>query len=252
MIIVKSPEEIGRMRKSGLIAAEVRDRVVKRVAPGITTKELDEYAAEIIAASGARSAFLGYKGSRSVCPYPGNICLSINDEVVHGIPAKRRVEVGDIVSIDVGVQFEGYFGDTATTVMVGVSDFDVIRLVAVTEEALKAGIEKARAGNRLYDISHAIESVAVKAGFSVVRDFVGHGVGKALHEDPQVPNFGQAGRGVTLRTGMTLALEPMINMGGAAVEVMGDGWTVRTVDRKPSAHFEHTVAVQDGAAEILT
>lgn len=252
MIIVKSPEEIGRMRKSGLIAAEVRDRVVKRVAPGITTKELDEYAAEIIAASGAISAFLGYKGARSVCRYPGNICLSINDEVVHGIPAKRRVEVGDIVSIDVGVQFEGYFGDTATTVMVGVSDFDVIRLVAVTEEALKAGIEKARTGNRLYDISHAIESVAVKAGFSVVRDFVGHGVGKALHEDPQVPNFGQPGKGATLRTGMTLALEPMINMGGAAVEVMGDGWTVRTVDRKPSAHFEHTVAVRDGPAEILT
>lgn len=246
MIIVKTPEEIGRMRKSGLIAADVRDRVVKRVAPGITTKELDEFAAVTIAELGAASAFHGYRG------YPGNICLSINDEVVHGIPARRRVEVGDIVSIDVGVRFEGYFGDTATTVMVGVSDFDVSRLVAATEEALKAGIEKARAGNRLSDISHAIEAVAVQAGFSVVRQFVGHGIGRELHEDPQVPNFGRPGRGPRLKPGMTLALEPMVNMGSAEVEVMGDGWTVRTVDRRPSAHFEHTVVVREGPAEILT
>lgn len=246
MIIVKSPEEIGRMRKSGAIAARVRDSVIKRIVPGISTKELDEYAALVIAEHGAESAFLGYRG------YPGNICLSINDEVVHGIPAGRRIEVGDIVSVDVGVRYEKYHGDTAATVMVGVSDFDVLRLVATTEEALKAGIEQACAGKRLSDVSHAIESVAVRAGFSVVRDFVGHGIGKDLHEDPQVPNFGKPGRGPMLAVGMTLALEPMVNMGRAEVEVMSDGWTVRTVDRKPSAHFEHTVVVCDGSAEILT
>ncbi|MEI6971511.1 MAG: type I methionyl aminopeptidase [bacterium] len=246
MIIVKSSDEISRMRKSGHIAALVRDSVVKQVVPGVSTKELDEYAARTIRGYGAESAFLGYRG------FPGNICLSVNEEVVHGIPAGRRIEVGDVVSVDVGVLFERYYGDTATTVMVGVSDLDVLRLVSVTEEALMAGIAQARAGNRLSDVSHAIELVAVNAGFSVVRDFVGHGIGRALHEDPQVPNFGKPGRGPKLTAGMTLAIEPMVNMGVASVEVMSDGWTVRTADRKPSAHFEHTIVVRDGAAEILT
>jgi len=247
MIILKTPGEIDRMRRSGRIAADVRDRIAAGVRPGVTTLDLDAYAAELIARSGAESAFLGYRG------YPGRICLSVNEEVVHGIPARRRIAIGDIVSIDVGVKCEGYFGDTTTTVMVGVSDLDVVRLVRTTEEALKAGIEMARVGNRLSDVSYAIQTVALEAGFSVVREFVGHGIGRDLHEDPQVPNFGKPGTGPKLRCGMTLALEPMINMGSAAVEVMDDGWTVRTVDRKPSAHFEHTVVVRGAEpAEILT
>jgi methionyl aminopeptidase len=195
---------------------------------------------------GAKSAFLGYRG------YPGNICISIDSEVVHGIPGERRIEIGQIVSLDVGVLYGGFVGDTATTVMVGVTDPDVMRLVRATEQALMAGIEMARAGNRLGDISNAVETTAVKAGYTVVRDFVGHGVGRKLHEDPQIPNFGTAGTGPKLKVGMTLAIEPMVNMGGCAVSVMGDGWTVRTVDGKPSAHFEHTVAIQEDGPEILT
>jgi len=247
MIVVKRLDEIGCMRASGRIAAEVRDKIAARAAPGVTTMELDQYADEVIRGRGAVSAFLGYRG------YPGHVCLSVNDEVVHGVPGRRRLEIGDIVGIDVGVNYEGYFGDTARTVMVGVSDLDVIRLVATTEEALGAAIEKARAGNRLSDVSHAIETVAADAGFSVVRQYVGHGIGKSLHEDPQVPNFGRPGKGPMLKPGMTLALEPMINMGASEVETQADGWTVRTVDRKYSAHFEHTVVVlEDGPAEVLT
>jgi methionyl aminopeptidase len=171
---------------------------------------------------------------------------------VHGIPDERRIELGDIVSVDVGVTYGGFIGDTARTVMVGVTDPEVIELVRVTEAALYAGIEKAVAGGRLSDISHAVESRVVRAGFSVVREFVGHGIGRDMHEEPQIPNFGKAGRGPTLETGMTLAIEPMVNAGKADVEVQGDGWTVLTKDRRFSAHFEHTVAVQDGKAEILT
>ena len=176
----------------------------------------------------------------------------MNEVVVHGIPGKRRIEIGDIVSIDVGVRHGGFIGDTATTVMVGVVDPDVIRLVRTTEAALKAGIEAAQVGNRLSDISHAIETVRVAGRFSVVRDFVGHGIGRKMHEDPQVPNFGKPGRGPKLVAGMTLALEPMVNLGRGDVEVMDDGWTVVSKDRKPSAHFEHTIAVRGEAAEVLT
>jgi len=246
MIIRKSPEQLARMRQSCRIAASVRDKVAGKVGPGVTTGELAEYAGELIREAGAESAFLGYRG------YPGLICTSVNAEVVHGIPGPRRIAWGDIVSIDVGVRYDGYIGDTATTVMVGVSDSDVLKLVHVTEQALFAGIDKACAGAKLFDISHAIESTAVEAGFSVVREFVGHGIGRSMHEDPQIPNFGKAGQGPNLKTGMTFALEPMVNMGGSDVEIMPDGWTVLTKDRKPSAHFEHTVAVVEGAAEILT
>ena len=247
MIVVKRLDEIGRMKASGRIAAEVRDRIAARAAPGVATLELDQYAGELMREHGAVSAFLGYRG------YPGHVCLSVNDEVVHGVPGKRRLEIGDIVGIDVGVKYDGYFGDTARTVMVGVSDLDVMRLVATTEEALGAAIERARAGNRLSDISHAIEAVAANAGFSVVKQYVGHGIGRALHEDPQVPNFGRPGRGPRLTAGMTLAIEPMINMGRSDVEIQDDGWTVRTADGKYSAHFEHTVAVlENGPAEVLT
>ncbi len=246
MIILKNRNEIRKMRESGRIAACVREELARWVSPGITTRELDEKAASLIAAMGAKSAFLGYRG------YPGNVCISIDSEVVHGIPGDRRIELGQIVSLDVGVFFGGFIGDTATTVMVGVTDPDVIRLVRATEQALLAGIEMARAGKRLGDVSHAVEQVVTVAGFSVVRDFVGHGVGRKLHEDPQIPNFGTAGAGPKLKVGMTLAIEPMVNMGNCAVNVLGDGWTVCTADSKPSAHFEHTVAICEDGPEILT
>lgn len=246
MIIVKTPEELARMRVSGQLAARVRDEVAALVAPGVSTAELDAHARDLIARLGGRSCFLGYRG------YPGHVCISVNEEVVHGIPGPRRIEVGDLVSLDVGVLYDGFVGDTATTVMVGVTDPEVIRLVRVAEQALAAGIEKAVAGNRLSDISHAIESVATGAGFSVVREFVGHGVGRSLHEDPQLPNYGPPGRGPKLKTGMTLAIEPMINLGRPEVRTLEDGWTVKTRDGRPSAHVEHTVAVLEGRAEILT
>ena len=246
MIIIKTAEELARMRVSGQLAARVRDRLAAHIAPGMTTSEVDSYARELIAGLGARSCFLGYRG------YPGHVCISVNDEVVHGIPGPRRIAVGDIVSLDVGVLYDGFVGDTATTVMVGVTDPEVIRLVRVAEQSLVAGIAQAVAGNRLSDISHAIETVATAAGFIVVRDFVGHGVGRRLHEDPQLPNYGPPGRGPRLKAGMTLAIEPMINLGRPEVETMQDGWTVLTRDRRPSAHVEHTVAVLDGHAEILT
>jgi methionyl aminopeptidase len=246
MIIIKSESELQAMRASGAVAARVRDEVAARVSPGVTTAELADYAAELIAVQGARSAFLGYRG------YPGQICVSVNDGVVHGVPGPRRVALGDIVSLDIGVELDGFIGDTATTVMVGVVDPEVIRLVETTRQALAAGLAAARAGGRLSDISHAVETTARKAGFAVVREFVGHGIGRTMHEDPQVPNFGKPGRGPRLRRGMTMAIEPMLNMGKAEVEIDSDGWTVLTRDSKPSAHFEHTVAIRDGEVEILT
>ena len=246
MIILKKPDEIRKMRESGRLAARVRDAIARRVAPGVTTRELDAEAARMISEMGGQSAFLGYHG------YPGNICISIDCEVVHGLPGDRRIELGQIVSIDVGVVYGGFVGDTATTVLVGVTDPEVVRLVGATERALTEGIARACVGGRVSDISHAIEMTATAAGFSVVRSFVGHGIGRNMHEDPQVANFGEAGRGPKLRTGMTLAIEPMVNMGVSDVEVMGDGWTVLTSDRKPSAHFEHTIAIGEDGPEILT
>jgi len=246
MIVLKTATEIDAMRASGQIAARVRNELAGRVAPGVTTGELSDFALELIRKGGAESAFLGYRD------YPAAICVSVNEAVVHGIPGKRRIELGDIVSIDIGVKYEGFVGDTATTVMVGVSDPDVINLVRTTERALYDGIEAARAGGRLSDISHAIERTATGAGFSVVREFVGHGIGRRMHEDPQIPNFGLPGRGPKLKVGMTLALEPMVNLGRADVEVQSDGWTVLTKDRKASSHFEHTVAIREDRAEILT
>ena len=246
MIIIKSPEELRRMRESCRLAAIVRDKVARLVAPGVTTQELDEYAAREITGLGGKSAFLGFRG------YPGHICLSVDSEVVHGIPGKRQIQLGQIVSVDVGVIYGGFVGDTALTVMVAVTDAEVIRLVATTERALQAGVSQARAGGYVSDISHAIEQTTMTAGFAVVRTFVGHGIGRTLHEDPQIPNFGPPGRGPRLKEGMTLAIEPMVNMGGSDVEVMHDGWTVLTADRKPSAHFEHTVAIGPAGPEILT
>jgi methionyl aminopeptidase len=239
MIIVKSDSDLERMRASGRIAARVRDQVAEAISPGVRTAELADLAAELIRGHGAESAFLGYRG------YPGHICVSVNDTVVHGIPGDRRVSLGDIVSIDVGVRYEGFIGDTAMTVMVGVTDERVIHLVETARKALAEGIAMA-------DVSHAIEQTAILSGFVVVREFVGHGIGRQMHEDPQIPNFGSPGRGPRLRRGMTMALEPMLNMVLPGVSVDSDGWTVLTRDGKPSAHFEHTIAVCDGEAEILT
>ncbi len=246
MIIIKSEPELDGMRASCRIAARVRDEVATKVTPGVTTAELGEYADELVRKRGGTSAFLGYRG------FPGQICVSINEEVVHGIPGPRRIAIGDIVSLDIGVLFDGFYGDTATTVMVGVTDPEVIKLVRTTQRALETGLAQARVGGRLSDVSHAIQKISEDAGFSIVRDFVGHGIGRSLHEDPQIPNFGSPHKGPRLKHGMTLAVEPMVNIGEADVEVQEDGWTVLTKDGSPSAHFEHTIAVLDGGVEILT
>jgi methionyl aminopeptidase len=246
MIPIKSAAEIARMRASCAAAAEVLKTVAAMVEPGRTTKELDEAAGELIAQFGGKSPFLGYKG------YPGNICVSVNEEVVHGIPGKRRVQYGDIVSLDVGIILDGYVGDNATTVAVGVVKPRTQELLRVTQMALAAGIGQARSGNRVGDISHSVQSIVEGNGFSVVREFVGHGVGKKMHEEPQIPNYGKAGDGPKLKPGMTLAIEPMINAGVSEVQMLSDGWTVVSADGQPSAHFEHTVLVTEGEPEILT
>ena len=234
------------MRAACAAAADVLQAVAILVVPGCTTQELNQAAGELIAQRGGKSPFLGYKG------YPGNICVSVNEEVVHGIPGKRRIQYGDIVSLDVGIIVDGYVGDNATTVAVGAVEPRTQELLRVTEQALLAGIKKARAGNRVGEISFAVQSVVEAHGFSVVREFVGHGVGRKLHEDPQIPNYGRTSDGPKLKSGMTLAIEPMINAGTFEVQVLSDGWTVVSADGAPSAHFEHTVLVTNGEAEILT
>jgi methionyl aminopeptidase len=246
VIPIKSAAEIERMRAACHAAAEILRAVVAMVEPGRTTKELDETAGELITRCGGKSPFLGYKG------YPGNICVSVNEEVVHGIPGKRRVQYGDIVSLDVGIILDGYVGDNATTVAVGVVRPRTQELLRVTQMALAAGIAQARPGRRVGDISCAVQNVVEMHGFSVVREFVGHGVGRRMHEEPQIPNYGKAGEGPKLKAGMTLAIEPMINAGVSEVQMLSDGWTVVTVDGAPSAHFEHTVLVTDDGPEILT
>jgi len=246
MIVIKDENELAAMRVSGRLAAEVLQALAAAVAPGITTGDLDALARRLIQERGATSAFLGYHG------YPGTVCVSVNEEVIHGIPGARRIEAGDLVSLDVGVTFGGFVGDTATTVMVGVIDPELVRLVATTQRALEAGIAAARAGAHLSDVSSAVEQAVLAGGCSVVREFVGHGIGRAMHEDPQVPNYGRPGRGPVLKPGMTFCIEPMVNLGRAEVEVLADNWTVVTRDRRPSAHFEHMIAVREGGADVLT
>jgi methionyl aminopeptidase len=246
MIILKSAAELDAMRHAGGIAGKVRDAVAAFISPGVTTRDISDYAGSLFERYGVKSAFLGYRG------YPGQICVSVNEEVVHGIPGDRLIHLGDLVSLDVGVICEGFVGDTAKTILVGVIQPAVLKLVDTAEKALEAGIRMAVEGGRLSDISHAIEQTAVASGFSVVRDFVGHGVGRTLHEDPQIPNFGSPGRGPRLRAGMTLAIEPMLNIGTNVVDTLDDGWTVVTRDRKCSAHVEHTVAVTKEGPEVLT
>ncbi|HEY5998858.1 MAG TPA: type I methionyl aminopeptidase [bacterium] len=246
MIQIKTAEEIERMREAGLAVAQTLAGLRELVRPGVTTRELDRYAESTLRARGMRPAFKGYRG------YPASICASPNEVVVHGIPSERRLAEGDILSIDVGAEFEGYFGDAAVTLPVGRIAPEAERLLRVTEEALARGLEQARPGNRLHDISWAIQSCAEEAGYGVVRDYVGHGIGRAMHEDPQVPNYGRPGSGPRLQAGMVLAIEPMINAGGAGVEVLADGWTVVTADRRLSAHFEHTVAIREEGPDVLT
>ncbi len=246
MIIVKKPNELAAMRISGKKTATILHKVASKVAPGVTTQELDDYAAELAREQEGRCAFYGFHG------FPGHICSSVNEEVVHGVPGRRTIRNGDIVGIDFGLVYGGFVGDTALTVAAGEIDPEWQRLLDVTQQSLAAAISKAVEGNRLSDISNAVQKVAEGAGFSVVRDFVGHGIGREMHEDPQIPNYGPAGRGPILKAGMTLAIEPMINLGIHKTQTLKDGWTVVTKDRHPSAHFEHTIAVGRHKAEILT
>ena len=246
MINIKNSQELAAMRISGKKTATILHKVASKVAPGVTTKELDEYAAELAREQEGSCAFYGYHG------FSGHICSSINEEIVHGVPGKRVIRDGDIVSIDFGLVYGGFVGDTATTVAAGEIDPEWQRLLDVTKQSLAAGLSKAVEGNRLSDISNAVQGVAEGEGFSVVREFVGHGIGRELHEDPQIPNYGPSGRGPVLKAGMIFAIEPMINLGTHKTETLPDGWTVVTQDRLPSAHFEHTVAVGKTQPEILT
>lgn len=239
------------MRECGRILARTFLLIEDHIKPGITTAQIDRLAAQFILSQGGRPAFKGILGPKRV-PYPANICISIDEEVVHGIPGNRTLREGQIVSIDIGVEKGGYFGDAAFTYAVGKVDSEKSRLLEATRKALGAGIARVRAGGYLGDISHAVESVVTETGFSVVRDLVGHGIGSRLHEEPQIPNFGPAGRGPRLFSGMTLAIEPMVNMGDWPVKTLGDSWTVITADGLPSAHFEHTVVVTEGEPEVLT
>ncbi|MBP1751755.1 MAG: map [Geobacteraceae bacterium] len=246
MIILKSPKEIDRMRESCRIVTEILELLKESIKPGVTTLLLDEKAEKEALKRRAKPAFKGYSG------YPFSLCCSVNEQVVHGMPGKRELLEGDIISIDFGVILGGFYGDAAITVPVGRVGKNAEDLIRVTEESLGAAVEKASAGNRLSDISHAVQSHVEKRGFSVVREFVGHGIGRSLHESPQIPNFGSPGRGVTLKPGMVLAIEPMINEKGSDVKILEDGWTAVTCDSGLSAHFEHTVAITENGPEILT
>jgi methionyl aminopeptidase len=250
MIPIKSVKEIEKMRQACRSASDILDRVSEVVRPGITTKEVDEAAADFMDEAGVKSAFLGYRLGHRV--FPGTICISLNDEVVHGIGSQRRIQYGEIVKLDIGVIQDGWVGDNATTVAVGVIDERTDHLLRVTEGALSRAIAVAYEGHRVGDICAEIEEEARRFGFSVVREFVGHGVGRKMHEEPQIPNYGKRGSGPKLKAGMTLAIEPMINMGTSDVRLLEDGWTVRTADGLPSAHFEHTVLITKDEPEILT
>lgn len=247
MIILKTPAEIAVMAEASRVVAEALQIVRKAVCPGISTEELDHIAEEAIRARGAVPAFKGYRN------YPKTLCTSVNEQVVHGIPSKRKLKEGDIIGLDLGAIVDGFYGDSAVTVAVGRTGEETAKLVQVTEEALYRGIKQAVVGNRLTDISNAVQQHVESAGFSVVTEFVGHGIGRQLHEEPQVPNYGKPGQGPRLQPGMVLAIEPMVNMGRSAVRVLEDRWTAVTVDGSLSAHFEHTIAIQpSGAPRVLS
>lgn len=245
-IELKGQSQLEAMRRAGQIVAELLERLQEAVAPGVTTGALDQMAGELILRLGGTPAFKGYRG------FPGFICTSVNEEVVHGIPGRRVLQAGDLLSVDVGARVSGYYADAAITVPVGRVSPEAERLMAVTREALARGIAVAMPGRHLSDISHAVQAAVEAEGFSVVRDYVGHGIGASLHEPPQIPNYGAPGIGPVLKVGMVLALEPMVNAGGPEVEVLADGWTAVTKDRRLSAHYEHTVAITDQGPEILT
>jgi methionyl aminopeptidase len=247
MITLKSDRELNLMRKAGGIVARILEEMAAMVAPGITTGELDRFAEKRTLELGAKPAFKGYHG------FPATVCISVNEEVVHGIPSpKRALKEGDIVGLDFGVIYDGWYGDSARTVAVGKIAPEAQKLIDVTRESLHKGIAEARDGNRVFDIGHAVQNYVEGFGYSVVREFVGHGIGRALHEEPQIPNYGPKGKGLLLKVGMVLAIEPMINAGSHEVKVLGDGWTAVTMDRSLSAHFEHTVAITPNGPEILT
>jgi methionyl aminopeptidase len=246
MIILKSKSEIEKMAMACHIVAEVLQELVRVVRPGLTTLELDALAERSIRTRGGMPAFKGYRG------FPNTLCVALNEQVVHGIPSKRRLRAGDIIGLDLGAKWEGYYGDAAVTVPVGQISSDTECILTTAREALYMGIKEVSPGKHLSDISHAIQRYAETRGYSVVRAFVGHGIGTALHEEPQVPNFGPPGRGPRLKAGMVLAIEPMVNIGDADVEILDDGWTVVTADGQLSAHFEHTVAITDEGPQILT
>lgn len=245
-IRIKTSEEIDILRKAGKILASIIRELERSLKSGMTTKDIDLKAEALIRKANVLPAFKGYRG------FPGCACISVNDEVVHGIPGPRVIKEGDIVSIDVGIIHDDYYSDTAVTVAIGNVDLQIQRLLDVTRESLAKGIEKARADNHLFDISSAVQQHVEKNGFSIVRNFVGHGIGKQLHEEPEIPNFGQPHQGLVLKVGMVFAIEPMVNLGKHTTKILTDGWTVVTEDGKPSAHFEHTVAITSKGPEILT
>ncbi len=246
MIVCKSPAEIGRMRAANALVADVLAELATMVAPGVTTLDLDGEAERLVRAAGAEPAFKGYRG------YPCTLCASVNEQVVHGIPSPRALVEGDIISLDMGVKLNGFYGDSAITVPVGRVSDEAATLLRVTQESLEKGIAEVRLGGRISDIGHAIQQHVEAHGLSVVREFVGHGIGSALHEEPQIANYGEPGRGPRLAEGMTLAIEPMVNAGRPAVKVLADGWTAVTKDGSLSAHFEHTVAVTKSGPLVLT
>ncbi len=246
MIKIKSEHEIKLMQEAGQIAAAARKAAGELAAPGITTKEIDEACRKIIEGYGAKPSFLGYGG------FPGSACISVNEEVIHGIPGSRRIQEGDIIKIDVGANYMGYHGDCADSFPVGKTGENALKLIEVTRQSFYEGIKLAREGQRVSDISHAIQTFVEKHGFSLVRDYVGHGVGSELHESPEVPNFGAPGRGARLVAGMTLAIEPMVNEGGYGVKVLSNRWTVVTLDKKLSAHYENSILITKGDPVILT
>ncbi len=246
MVILKQPDDIDKARASSRIVAEVLSVLRERIKPGVTTRELDKIAEGVTEKRGAKPAFKGYRG------YPYSLCASVNEEVVHGMPSGRVLKEGDIIGLDFGVYYQGFYGDAAVTLPVGRVSEEAARLMRVTEQSLYAAIDQASSGNRLGDISAAVQETAESAGYSVVRDFVGHGIGRNMHEDPQIPNFGKKGRGIELQTGMILAIEPMVNAGRYRVKILPDGWTVITEDGSLSAHFEHSVAITDNGPEILS
>ena len=247
MIIIKNSEQLALMKKAGQITAEALLYAREAIRPGISTKEIDKKIHDFIVKSGAVPSFLGYGG------FPGSACISVNDEVIHGIPSEKKIlREGDIVKIDVGARYRGYNGDSARTYPVGKVSEEALKLISVTERSFWEAMKAAKAGNRVGDIGFAVENFVISNGFSVVRDYVGHGVGKDLHEEPEVPNFGRAGRGARLYSGMTLAIEPMVNVGGYGIKVLADGWTVKTLDGSLSAHYENSIAITDTDPIILT